>query len=489
MRQIEIVLGCAALMCGVTAYGTPAVPVVGSTCVVVDYSKTAGKLRPELHSSGWTPRSTNHSQKQNPDVEIVKSMGFKAARTHDWALVNAGQRVVDLHFIFPLMHLDATDPKNYVFGPTDHLLAMTRDCGLDIFYRLGTSIEHTGPKAHFNALIPADFSKVAEIFAATVRHYNRGWANGRKWGIRYWEIWNEPDGINNMWSLPDGDTPDNAALRRSKFTEFYALCVKRLKDEFGDEIKVGGPAICEMDFEYLQALFDACNRTGVKPDFISWHYYGNDPKAISQSADEVRAYCDKRGFTDCELIVNEWHYMDSQWSDLRNANPAVFRRVQEGPTGHNNIDSAAYVLANLIQFQSSKLDQAFYYGCDHEGHWGYMDGMKQKNKVYYACRMFGDIMRDYSTFCASEVRADNYYALPVVSGDGQRKGLLLVDYRNTDQVIELDINGLTPTTKAKAVVLDHTHDNFPCSVELDGNRLTLTKPDKYSAAFFVSFAK
>ena len=85
MRQVEIVLGCAALMCGVTAYGTPAVPGVGSPCVTVDYSKTVGKLRPELHSSGWTPRSTNHSQKQSPDIEIVKSMGFKAARTHDWA--------------------------------------------------------------------------------------------------------------------------------------------------------------------------------------------------------------------------------------------------------------------------------------------------------------------------------------------------------------------------------------------------------------------
>ena len=58
---------------------------------------------------------------------------------------------------------------------------------------------------HFNALIPEDFDKVAEIFAGTIRHYNKGWGNGHEWGIKYWEIWNEPDGNNTMWCLPDGD--------------------------------------------------------------------------------------------------------------------------------------------------------------------------------------------------------------------------------------------------------------------------------------------
>lgn len=57
---------------------------------------------------------------------------------------------------------------------------------------------------HFNSLIPEDFDKVAEIFAATVRHYNRGWADGYNWNIKYWEIWNEPEGIQNMWTPAEG---------------------------------------------------------------------------------------------------------------------------------------------------------------------------------------------------------------------------------------------------------------------------------------------
>ena len=156
-----------------------------------DFTRKAGKFNPDLHSSGWAPRSSTRAI-QNDD-EAVKAMNLRYARTHDWALINEGQRVVDYQYIFPLFDKDASDPSNYYFDATDHLLGLARDAGLRIFYRLGTSIEHTDA-VHFNALIPPDLNKTAEVFAGIVRHYNRGWANGKRWGVKYWEIWNEPDG-------------------------------------------------------------------------------------------------------------------------------------------------------------------------------------------------------------------------------------------------------------------------------------------------------
>lgn len=171
--------------------------------VSMKFDTENGKMRPELHSSRFGPQICSFGQDM---LDNLKLMGFKAARTDDWALLNYGERVCDYYHIFPLMHLDAKNPRNYVFGPTDYLLRRAREeAELDIFFRLGTSIEHSGTKVHFNSLIPDDFDKVAEAFTGTIRHYNRGWAGGFRWGIKYWEIWTEPYGRNNMWCLPDGD--------------------------------------------------------------------------------------------------------------------------------------------------------------------------------------------------------------------------------------------------------------------------------------------
>ena len=116
-----------------------------------DFSVETGAVRRALHSSGYAPMIAGFG---NLPAQI-KSLNFDSVRTHDLALVNAGQRVVDAHFIFPLMNLDATNPSNYYFKATDYLLELSRNIGLDIFYRLGTSIEHSG-RVHFNAQIPPD---------------------------------------------------------------------------------------------------------------------------------------------------------------------------------------------------------------------------------------------------------------------------------------------------------------------------------------------
>ena len=119
-----------------------------TAAATVDFGRDIGRMRPELHSSGFGPQICGGSKgSREADIAEIKSMGFKASRTHDWGLINPGQRVCDYYNIFPLMHLDAADPANYVFGPTDHLLELTRGkLGHDILFRLGTSIEHTGPK-------------------------------------------------------------------------------------------------------------------------------------------------------------------------------------------------------------------------------------------------------------------------------------------------------------------------------------------------------
>lgn len=467
-----------------------------------DFGNVTGKIRPALHSSGFGPTICSQTAQ---DLADVKAMGFKYARTHDWALVNPNDRVCDWHHIFPLQHLDATDPKNYVFAPTDYLLKRTREeAGIDIFFRLGTSIEHSGDKIHFNSRIPEDFDKVAEVFAGTVRHYNRGWANGHHWDIKYWEIWNEPDGVNNMWCLPEGDEPWLAVTdedkrkserRQALFTEFFVKCLKRMKGEFGDTIKVGGPAMCgwkgspeHAQRDYFARILGACKKEGLAPDFISWHHYANDPMTLNNSAADARALCDSFGFTKCELIVNEWHYFGStySWEDMqRSSDPEAKARIFEGPDSHHGIRSSCFTLSTLANIQRSKLDQAYFYGCSHTGSWGFKDFHQNKYKLFYALKMFGDLVKAYPEMCASE-SAGTVTLLAVCNPSG-RKGLLVSDYGGAGRGISIDIKGVAPDAKVTCTLLDNRHDLTPHTATLKDGRLSLMKPDFYSAAFFVEF--
>ena len=465
-----------------------------AAALAVDFGAETGKIRPELHSSGFGPTICSQTVQ---DLEDVKAMGFAYARTHDWALINPNQRVCDYFHIFPLMHLDARDPKNYVFGPTDYLLKRTREeAGLDVFFRLGTSIEHSGKKVHFNSLVPEDFDKVAEIFAGTVRHYNRGWANGFKWNVKYWEIWNEPEGIQSMWAPPEGtEGLSGDALKakqaeyREKFVRFFLTVLKRLKSEFGDEIKVGGPALCSYNTVWLNDILTACRDAGVAPDFVSWHGYALDPMQYANESELGRKLLDGYGFTKCEMIINEWHYFgygDYDWTDMqRCSDPKVKARIWTGPRSHNGIHSACFTLAALANLQRSKLSQAYYYGCRHTGSWGFKDEHQNKYKVFYALKLFGDIVRDYPTLCASA--QEGTYTLLAVKNAAGRKALLVVDYGGSVHDLEIAVSGVEADAKASATILDWTHDLEPHAVKFENGKLTIRKNDSYSAAFLVEF--
>lgn len=467
-----------------------------STVLSVDFTSDIGKVRPELHSSGFGAKIEGCS---SAVIDEIKSMGFKSARTHDWALINPNQHVCDYHQIFPLIHLDAKDPKNYVFKPTDYLLKRCREeAGLDIFFRLGASIEHSGPKVHFNTLIPDDFDKVAEVFAATVRHYNQGWADGYRWNIKYWEIWNEPDGINNMWCLPDGDSGQGDSQdaiakdrkmrdikRRDLFVRFFVTCLKRLKREFPD-IKVGGPALCWMNESYFRAILEACRKENVAPDFISWHHYTGHPPVVMKAIEKGRALCDEYGFNNCELIINEWHYMGpGGFSALRSADPEVRKKVWSGPGSHNGIVSSCFNLTLLSKFQTSKLDQAFYYGCSHTGSWGYKDGYS-KYKVYHGLKMFGDFIKALPVICKSE-SADGITTFAAKSEDGLRKGVLVVDYFSGKNEIVLEFKGVDKDSETWVYVHDNTRDSELITAPLRDGKIVLKKADDNCAAFSIWF--
>ena len=450
----------------------------------VNFLVVEGKVRPELHSSGFGPRLTGRDASKGADV---KSMHFMYARTHDWALVNAGQRVCDTHFIFPLMKLDPKDPSNYYFKPTDEILRRTREMGLKVYYRLGTSIEHTGD-VFYNAAIPEDYEKYAEVLAGIIRHYTKGWADGFNWDIRYWEIWNEPDGIDNMWRAAGPDGLDRGKMS-DRFAKFFAVVLKRLKGEFPD-LKIGGPAMCECNLPYFGKIFRECKAAGVSPDFVSWHYYGFNPDELLAMPGRVRKFCDEHGLKDTELIINEWHYLpySSAWSDYAGA-PDQRARIWKGPAGQNGIDSAVFTLAVITGFHRTPLDQSFYYGCGANA-WGYLNADGTYNKNYYALRMIGKLVDECGEFVQTSAAKPGLSLFGARAKSGADRWLLVNDYRGNVRTLEIGLSGLDDGMVLKeALVLGDSEDLVPADASVIDGRLRLVKGDVNSAAFLVRFGK
>ena len=462
----KMMLAAAVAACTMAAFGEP--------FATADFTEKTGKINPMLHGSSWAPRS--YPRGLVKDDVLLKPLRLKAFRTHDAPLVNSGQQIVDTHCIFPLMHLDAKDPKNYIFKPTDHWLKLGRDMGMKVMYRMGSSIEHTGDWG-YNTLNPTNHEQYAEVLAGIVRHYTKGWADGFNWDIRYWELFNEPD-VAACWRGT-----------QNEMIHLYVTCLKRLKSEF-PELKVGGPAFGWYNAAYIQAILAACKKEKVAPDFIAWHYYGQKIQDIVAQPNGIRNLCAQCGFDKMELVLDEWHYLIS-WDGIQaSSSPDMVIQATEGVLGIKNIDSAVFTISVLARFQDTCLDQSYFYGSGFDGNWGYVDKYRRFAKVYYAMKMNGDLCNDFTdkVKCTYDA-AGNKTVFGAWSADGRKACLIVADYRGTDQVLEVAVKGLDGAKHVSCVVLDNDRDLLDCPFEFRNGVLKLTKAERRSAAYMLTFEK
>lgn len=459
-----------------------------------DFGEVVGKVRPELHGSGMGGQLVGGISGR--ESELLGPLGLWGARTHDWALINPGQRICDTHFVFPLMHLDPADPANYFFGPTDEILDRTVNLlGQNVLYRMGTSIESVNSRRkgganprYYNSVEPEDWEKYVGALEGIIRHYTEGWANGFKWGekMRYWELWNEPnDRPGGSW-IVKSQNPDRK-LNNERFFEFFVFTLGRLKARFPD-LKFGGPAACYRDEGFLRGLLAKCREAGYAPDFISWHNYSCAPDMMLGEPARIRAICDEYGFKQTELMINEWHYITPGdfWGQFNT--PAATAQHIDPTTGLGGINSAVYTIQVLCGLQATCLDQAYFYGCGYTlgGNWGILKADGQPNKVYYALKAFGSALAVGNTIVKSQGTKD-VRLFGVVSGDGARKALLVSAFKTKAGEIGVDVKGIAPDAKVSCLLLDDKHDLVSYPATFAGGKLTLRKSDDHSAAFLVTF--
>jgi len=312
--------------------------------ITVSCTNIIGRIKP-MHAVNNGPMKPSSVEQTRGNFEAFKAAKIPYVRNHDASFCASygGEHTVDVHAIFPDFTKNPYDPESYDFTLTDEYLSTITDAGSEVFYRLGSKIEHWPKK--YGTIVPPDFKKWAVICEHIIRHYNKGWANGFHFGITYWEIWNEPDGKKS-----NGDQPNWSGTPQDYY-ELYEIAATHLKSRFPD-LKIGGPAVSSLVQRWTDDFLAYLIRDGkrVPLDFFSWHSYPSDPHIIAERARYARAKLDFYGYTETESHLNEYNYLINFTTRFVESIENIIRER-----------GAAFTAAAMCVGQTEALDMMMYY--------------------------------------------------------------------------------------------------------------------------------
>jgi hypothetical protein len=371
-----------------------------------------------------------------------KELGIKNVRLHDvpWTYDN----VLDINYVFPHWDADPDRPENYDFTQSDFYLRTISALGINIIYRLGYSAEYKTAVRHSTP--PSSYDKWADVAAHIVRHYNDGWANGQKANIKYWEIWNEPDGHSLVfWAGP----PES-------LYRLYEVTTRKLKS-LDPSLKVGGPAIAG-SLPFLEGFLKYEQEHKVPVDFVSWHIYTQDPHEVARKARQVHELMARYNFLNAESILDEWNYGPVDWTKLF-VDPAASRAYFDGS---QNSFGAAFDSTVMTELQDAPLDIAtFFSGTTFM--WGLFTSSGAPQKAYYSFLAFQRMLDTPMRIAVEPLNHKDLSALAGMSEDKKTVRLLVTNLAQDKKMVRLELKNL-PWTGASSYeqrTINASHDLDP----------------------------
>ena len=286
--------------------------------ITIDTNKVIKDMKP-MHGGGQPPIG---GKGLTEFFHYMTEAGLPFSRLHDVGGAFGGGRFVDIPNIFRNFDADEGNPENYDFTFTDYLIKGIVEAGVEPYFRLGTTIENQAYIKSYHTFPPKDYGKWARICEHIIRHYTEGWADGFRYNIRYWEIWNEPEVQNKMmWCGTD-----------EEFYELYDVTAKHLKSSF-PHLKIGGYASCgfyaiapktviDPDtnmpgtippseheknlMHFFYGFFDYIREHNSPIDFFSWHNY-SDVSRVAVMDEWLHKELEKLGYGGLETHLNEWN--------------------------------------------------------------------------------------------------------------------------------------------------------------------------------------
>jgi hypothetical protein len=302
------------------------------------------------------------------------------------------------------------------------------DAKVEPYFRLGVTIENAHMVKAYRIFPPKDPAKWARICEHVIRHYNEGWANGFHFGIKYWEIWNEPDNeesieLNNMFKGT-----------AEEYYDLYAVTSRHLRECFGDSIKIGGYASTGLYLGYMEqeekyrqpheithweeraiyhtkyflGFLERVKRDNLPLDFFSHHSYMDVARTTN-----IQNYTEKllaeAGLHDIEIHLNEWN------TDRT--------RETRGTT-----KASADVAAMMMAMHATKMSMMCYYDAriDISVYGGLFNPMTYEPYcTYYSLKAFGKLYAMENQVEVSGDIGDGLYAMAATNG--KERGILITN--------------------------------------------------------------
>ena len=408
--------------------------------IKIDISQKQGEIKPVNGvCNGPSPRTAKYFKKAHIPFSRLHDM-----RTHF-------HDCCDIPSIFKDFDADENDPASYDFTLSDYYIEKIKACGTDIVYRLGSSMEQGDFR--FNNKPPKDFAKWARICEHVIRHYNEGWANGHRYGIKYFEIWNEPDEC-----FPNPEMNGQWTGTAEEFGELLATAAAHLKKCFPN-LYIGSYPSCNILTEkreaFFRTVFSILREKGVKIDFCSWHCYTDKPERTKKYIAKIRSLLDEYGQREAFQICTEWNYFwqrDGIWAAM-GAEDGEFFAEELFTTASSHI-GAAYSLAQMITFQQSEVKIATLHRADALSVYCTMFniyGVPQKQfTAFYAF----DALRECRDAVATEVLCDGVWAQG--AGNEEKCAFSVSQYSGAWKTYRVDVAGLCESEEytAEAYVTD-----------------------------------